>query len=221
LFPAALLLLGTLAFPGSLAAAEIEWLSDFEAAYTRAEEQGRNIFLLVTAPAWCPPCRELEETTLQQQAIIQWINRNFVPLRLEDSNPQHALLDVPAMPSMLVLDSSGGTIAVQSGVPTEAELQSWVTEKSVVLPGSTVPIENGLFHRRSDETWELYLRGETTELGVYDRDDRFVYLRPAADAQRFYAVTTKERAAFAWDGEAERWRRLPPPPHRANDAARP
>lgn len=197
--------------PGILSAAEIDWMTDLDRALEEAAESERNLLVLVTAPSWCPTCRELDRGPLSEQAVAQWISRNFVPVRLEDSNPQHTRLDVPSMPSMLVLDRSGAPLAVRSGVPTAEELSRWLAEQSVVLTGRRVVIGEGLFHERSEASWELYREGEKSVLNRYDQDDRFVYLRASESSEVYYAVSRDSEAAFVWSHSEEAWQRIGSP----------
>ena len=74
---------------------EIEWQSDLESAYEAGQEQQKNVLVLVTAPSWCAPCRELRENALRAPRVVQWVNRNYVPVRLLDSNPTHARFSFP------------------------------------------------------------------------------------------------------------------------------
>lgn len=204
-------LLALFAAPQLIGAAEIQWLTDLDTALQRAREEERNVFVLVTAPSWCPPCRELDETTLTSPAVARWLNGNFVPLRLEDSNPQHALLEVPAMPAMFVLDASGGTIAVESGVMERGTLLDWAALHGDYLSGRKIALEDGLLRHRGDEQWELRRNGTTTLLRRYDEDERFIYLEDPEGDERYFAVAKAEAAAFRWRASDESWQQLPVP----------
>jgi uncharacterized protein len=64
-------------------AAEINWHPWSEAAFTEAGETRRPILLSISA-VWCHWCHVMDETTYSHPGIIDLINREYVPVRVDN-----------------------------------------------------------------------------------------------------------------------------------------
>jgi thiol-disulfide isomerase/thioredoxin len=202
---------------------EIEWKSDLESAYEAGQERQKNVLVLVTAPSWCAPCRELRENALRAPRVVQWVNRNYVPVRLLDSNPTHARLSFPGYPTLFVMSPRGKELARHVGPMAPQAMAEWIGKHSVYREPSAasfVSLKNGFLRRLEGEMWQLRRNGAAVPLEQYDADERFRYLRVPGneDTSSYYAVTRDGTAAFAWDVDRERWKQLPAD---SSDAARP
>ena len=64
-------------------AAEIEWRGWEAEAFERARSLDRPILLAISA-VWCHWCHVMDETTYSDQAVIDLINGQFVPIRVDN-----------------------------------------------------------------------------------------------------------------------------------------
>lgn len=60
----------------------INWRTDYYKARQEAQT-ARKILLVSIHTAWCPPCKMMERTTLQDPAVVQLINETCIPLHLD------------------------------------------------------------------------------------------------------------------------------------------
>lgn len=90
---------------------EIDWLDDWNEALEMSEETEKNIVLLITAPTWCSWCIKLENQVLKEDRIIDYINENFVPLRILDTDDEVSRFRFSGFPSFWILNRSGEKIA--------------------------------------------------------------------------------------------------------------
>ena len=68
--------------------AEIEWRPWNEETFADAQRQSKPIVLSLTAP-WCQFCTQMDEQTYGNEAIAQYINENFIPVRVDtDRRPE-------------------------------------------------------------------------------------------------------------------------------------
>ena len=64
-------------------AAEIEWREWGAETFERARSLDRPILLAISA-VWCHWCHVMDETTYSDQAVIDLVNRRFVPIRVDN-----------------------------------------------------------------------------------------------------------------------------------------
>ncbi|HEY1421451.1 MAG TPA: DUF255 domain-containing protein [Candidatus Dormibacteraeota bacterium] len=64
-------------------ASEIRWRPWSAGAFDEARQAGRPILLAISA-VWCHWCHVMDETTYSQQHVIDLINREYVPIRVDN-----------------------------------------------------------------------------------------------------------------------------------------
>jgi WD40 repeat protein/Flp pilus assembly protein TadD/predicted Ser/Thr protein kinase len=64
-----------------------EWLTDLEAAKSRAAVQGKDLFIYFTGSDWCPWCHLFKTTVLDRPTFARYAARHFVLVELDD--PRH------------------------------------------------------------------------------------------------------------------------------------
>ena len=79
----AILLLGCVALP-ALAAADDDWLHEFNEAAAAAKQQGKDILIDFSGTDWCGPCQRLRRETLIQREFVELASRRFVLLDIDD-----------------------------------------------------------------------------------------------------------------------------------------
>ena len=64
-------------------AAEIKWRQWSEKAFEDARQLNRPILLSISA-VWCHWCHVMDETTYSHAGVIDLINRDYVPIRVDN-----------------------------------------------------------------------------------------------------------------------------------------
>src|SRR5438477_2647405 len=64
-------------------ASEVNWHAWSPGAFEEARETGRPILLSISA-VWCHWCHVMDETTYSHPSVIDIINREFVPVRVDN-----------------------------------------------------------------------------------------------------------------------------------------
>ena len=65
----------------SLAWGEVAWMPDFQSAQAKAEKEHKPIYALLVSHT-CRWCRKLENRTLENPEVSEYINSRFVPVLL-------------------------------------------------------------------------------------------------------------------------------------------
>jgi uncharacterized protein YyaL (SSP411 family) len=101
-------------------AAEINWHPWSEAAFEEAKQTGRPILLSISA-VWCHWCHVMDETTYSHPGIIDLINREYVPVRVDnDVRPDiNQRYNMGGWPSTAFLTSSGDILTGATYLPPD------------------------------------------------------------------------------------------------------
>jgi uncharacterized protein YyaL (SSP411 family) len=101
-------------------AAEINWHPWSEAAFEEAKQTGRPILLSISA-VWCHWCHVMDETTYSHPGIIDLINREYVPVRVDnDVRPDiNQRYNMGGWPSTAFLTSSGDILTGATYMPPD------------------------------------------------------------------------------------------------------
>jgi len=99
-------------------AGEISWRPWGDGAFTEAREQGRLVLLSISA-VWCHWCHVMDETTYSDPGIIERINRDFIPVRVDsDKRPDvNRRYNQGGWPTTAFLTPSGRAVAGLTYVP--------------------------------------------------------------------------------------------------------
>jgi uncharacterized protein YyaL (SSP411 family) len=101
-------------------AAEINWHPWSESAFEEAKQAGRPILLSISA-VWCHWCHVMDETTYSHPGIIDLINREFLPIRVDnDVRPDiNQRYNMGGWPSTAFLTSSGDILTGATYLPPD------------------------------------------------------------------------------------------------------
>ncbi|DAB30201.1 MAG TPA: thioredoxin [Sulfurimonas sp. UBA12504] len=81
----------TLLLVSTLFGSELGWNNDYKKALEQAKIEKKDVYMLITS-ADCRWCRKFEVTTLQDEAILQRLKKQYVLLHIdrdEDYMPEH------------------------------------------------------------------------------------------------------------------------------------
>ncbi len=95
----------------------VAWRSDLDSARDEAARTGRCVLLFFYAD-WSQPCRWMKDGTFANPAVAQFVNRNFIPVRVDDSGgatPATKAYHVRVYPTLLFLDPGGKALHMVLG----------------------------------------------------------------------------------------------------------
>jgi uncharacterized protein YyaL (SSP411 family) len=106
--------------PRANRAAEIDWHPWSPAAFDEARRSGRPILLSISA-VWCHWCHVMDETTYSHAGVIDLINREFVPVRVDnDVRPDiNQRYNMGGWPTTAFLTSSGDILTGATYLPPD------------------------------------------------------------------------------------------------------
>ena len=101
-------------------AAEIDWREWAPEAFERARSLDRPILLAISA-VWCHWCHVMDETTYSDQAVIDLINGQFVPIRVDnDLRPDvNSRYNMGGWPTTAFLTPEGDILTGATYLPPE------------------------------------------------------------------------------------------------------
>src|SRR5438876_3874489 len=101
-------------------ASEINWHPWSQGAFDQARQTGRPILLSISA-VWCHWCHVMDETTYSHPAVIDLINREYVPVRVDnDVRPDiNQRYNMGGWPSTAFLTPSGDILTGATYMPPD------------------------------------------------------------------------------------------------------
>ncbi|MGH7764453.1 MAG: thioredoxin domain-containing protein [Candidatus Dormibacteraceae bacterium] len=101
-------------------AAEIRWRPWSATAFDEARRTGRPILLSISA-VWCHWCHVMDETSYSNQGVIDLINREYVPIRVDnDVRPDiNQRYNMGGWPTTAFLTPSGDILTGATYIPPE------------------------------------------------------------------------------------------------------
>lgn len=82
----------------------LAWQPDLHTAHKVATRDKKPL-LLVFGADWCGFCKKLEQTTLEDKALVAYIHANFVPVHLDADKDERVceILEVSSLPCTVIL----------------------------------------------------------------------------------------------------------------------
>src|SRR5467141_3691773 len=101
-------------------AAEINWHTWSQEAFDEARQTGRPILLSISA-VWCHWCHVMDETTYSHAGVIDLINRDYLPIRVDnDLRPDiNQRYNMGGWPTTAFLTSSGELLTGATYMPPD------------------------------------------------------------------------------------------------------
>lgn len=165
----------------------ITWETKAAEAYARAEKEGKNVFVLITAPSWCHWCQELEKNVLSVSSVTDYISANYVPLLVLDvvdgqRNPELSNFVFSGFPTVRVYDEAGNIV---NDVYTQDPDQFLGTLKdSVDMDAPTIASRYTI---KGSVNGELLFNGENSfVMKLSDGTERTFEQAAVADVTHFY-----------------------------------
>jgi thioredoxin-related protein len=102
----------------------IQW-ETYQQGIAKSKSDQKKVFLNFYAD-WCRYCKVMEKETFQNSAVIAYINRNFIPIKVNSDKEQQtaALYNVSGLPSTWFLSEKGERIGNRPGLITATEMLS-------------------------------------------------------------------------------------------------
>ena len=103
------------------------WSTNLAEMLKTAREKKQPVLLDFSA-TWCGPCKRMEQTTLQDQAVLQQLDR-FAKVSI-DLDENHALAQqhrVEAVPTFLILSADGEEVLRGTGYMKPDQFVRWLT----------------------------------------------------------------------------------------------
>lgn len=89
----------------------VHWYDWSEEAFRKAQAEDKPVVLAITAP-WCQGCREMDDTTYRDPDVVELLNRDYVPVRVDsDRRPDiNARYNLGGWPTTAFLTPSCGLL---------------------------------------------------------------------------------------------------------------
>lgn len=113
-----------LLMPLWLMGAEINWSANFAEAQTNAKKEAKPMLVVITSEQ-CRWCRKLEATTLEDEAIVSQINKEFTAVHLtRDKSVYPKNLTAKMVPMSYFLDPEGKVLYSMPGYWSSEDYKS-------------------------------------------------------------------------------------------------
>ena len=99
---------------------KIQWLEWAQETFEKARSTGKPILLDITG-SWCHWCHVMDKTSYSDPSVIDMINRNFIPVRVDtDRRPDvNRRYNMGGWPTTAFLDSDGKVITGGTYIPPQ------------------------------------------------------------------------------------------------------
>jgi len=137
----------------------LNWLEWGKTAFQRAKKEKKPVLLNISA-RWCHWCHTMDRLTYSNSDIIQFINKNFIPIRVDtDLRPDiNDRYNVGGWPTTAILSNDGEIVSAATYVPREHMVKFLEdainrfrkykpARKKKSLPEQPIEFDEGMFYQ--------------------------------------------------------------------------
>ncbi len=95
-----------LLFTLALFGADFDWIQNYKEALNLAKQRNKPIMVMISQKN-CSMCEYMEEVTFENEDVVDFIEANFIPLKLSISKAKKLGLKAYGTPTFYFLDKSG------------------------------------------------------------------------------------------------------------------
>ncbi|MRI58142.1 MAG: thioredoxin family protein [Epsilonproteobacteria bacterium] len=108
----------------ALFAAGFDWVRDYDQALKLAKEKNRPIMVMISQKD-CPTCEYMEDVAFEDDDLIDFVEHNFIPLKLDLKEAKKLGFKAYGTPTFYFLRSDGSKItrALVGGATAKVFLQ--------------------------------------------------------------------------------------------------
>lgn len=134
-----LMAMGVLFTADHVSAQGVQWRYDYVAARKEATETGRAL-LLDFGTTDCFWCRKLDATTFRDPKIVQVLNAQFIPVKIDANQYQQmtTTLGVDSFPTLILATPNGQVVGRHVGYATVAQMGA-LLDKAPLAPPVVTP----------------------------------------------------------------------------------
>lgn len=96
----------------------IKWRHTYSEALSEAKQSNKPMFIDFTAP-WCVYCTKLDMTTYEDSAVIDKLNSDYIPVKLDSASSETAALvkkfPFDGLPTLITLDAKETLLKKETG----------------------------------------------------------------------------------------------------------
>src|SRR5437016_4785023 len=150
-------------------ASEISWRPWSQEAFEQARQTGRPILLSISA-VWCHWCHVMDETTYSHPGVIDLINREYIPVRVDnDVRPDiNQRYNMGGWPSTAFLTASGDILTGATYLPPD-QMAAALTQISTYYRSSRPEIASRVPEARNRPPPGFPASAGGPETGLADR----------------------------------------------------
>src|SRR6266550_4369136 len=149
-------------------ASEINWHPWSQGAFDEARQTGRPILLSISA-VWCHWCHVMDETTYSHPGVIDIINREYVPVRVDnDVRPDiNQRYNMGGWPSTAFLTASGDILTGATYLPPD-QMAAALTQISTYYRSNQAEIASRVLEARKRAASGIARSAGVVESGLVD-----------------------------------------------------